>query len=235
VAGVQAADFASLSFGGVAFHVVNEKPAEGFYFQFFPEACEVRLQRAGTRDKGLGVDFEKDFEHYKAQKLSPHKELLARAVNLDDHKKICDLTMGLAQDAGKLAYWGAEVTAVERDPVVAALVKNALERAKNVEKLKTFTIHFGEMRDFLAQPQTVDAYYLDPMFSHKRSALPKKEMQYLADLVEAPDDEEYRAPMELIRKTGRRLVVKRPKLAGPLCGLEPRHTLEGKMIRFDVY
>ena len=93
-AAVKPSDLDSVSFGGVSFQLTKQIPEEGFYFHFTPETCELSLCRAGTKDKGLVVDFEKDFEDYKTKKLSAHTDLLARAINIADHPKICDLTMG---------------------------------------------------------------------------------------------------------------------------------------------
>jgi 16S rRNA (guanine1516-N2)-methyltransferase len=220
----------------VDFQLVHEVPTEGFYFHFLPESCELQLHRAGLKDKGLVIDFKKEFAHFKREKLSVKRDLLGRALSVTVNKKICDLTMGLAQDGFKLAYLGAHVTGVERNPFVAALVKNALERATALECLKHFEVHFGQLQDFVKTSyEHFDAFYLDPMFSHKRTALPKKDMQYLADLVDEAEDESYRECMEFLIKKRKQLVVKRPRQAGPLCGMEPKRVLEGKMIRFDVY
>ena len=73
------------------------------------------------------------------------------------------------------------------------------------------------------------------MFTHKRSALPKKDMQYLADLVEPTGDDDYRDIMQWLISKRRRLVIKRARQDGPLCNIEPKHSIEGKMTRFDIY
>ncbi len=227
----------SFQFGSIQFEIAAQPPDTGFYLYFDESSHQLRLCRADTRDKGLMVDFKDAFQSYRTQKLSPAKDLLSRALGFDDSKKICDLTMGLAQDTAKLLYLGFTVTGVERDPIVAALVKNAMDRAIDEPAISRLSLHWGDQKDFLKRPEATlfDAYYLDPMFHHKRSALPKKDMQYLAEIVDESDDEDYRQVIETLQGWKKRLVIKRARQAKPLCEIKPRHSLEGKMIRFDVY
>jgi len=55
-------------------------------------------------------------------------DLLGKAVGIKKNLKVCDLTLGLAQDSLKLVFLGAQVTGIEQNPWVFALVENALER-----------------------------------------------------------------------------------------------------------
>ena len=96
---LQESDLASLSFGGHRFQFVSERPTHGFYFVFATDTCELSLHRGGARDSGLCVDFATDYELYKTQKTSPKKDLLGRAIAVNENRRICDLTMGLAQDS----------------------------------------------------------------------------------------------------------------------------------------
>lgn len=223
-------------FGGHKIQMVDARPTSGFYFEFVTETCELRLHRGGSKDRGLCVDFQEERAAYRLQKLSLRKDLLARAVGVEDGLKLCDLTLGLAQDAYKMAYLGAKVTGVERHPVVAALVKNAIERGKDLPELQGFQLVYGEAKYVVDQHGgEFEVFYLDPMYSHKRKALPKKEMQYLSELVDAGSDDDYRPLIESLQSARRKLVVKRPRQDGPLCGIPPKRVVEGKMVRFDVY
>src|SRR5690606_34922975 len=58
----------------------------------------------------------------------PGRDLLSRAVGRADGA-VVDATAGLGSDAFQLAAAGFEVTMVERVPLVAALLADALERA----------------------------------------------------------------------------------------------------------
>jgi len=196
----------------------------------------LTLFKDGVKDGGLSIDFHAEFDKYKKQKLSAKKDLLARALGLSVGAKICDLTMGLAQDSFKLVCMGARVTAVERNPTVVALVKDGMERAKDIPLLKYLNIHVGDMKEFVeTNKEKFDAYYMDPMFAHKRTALPKKDMQYLADIVESSREAEYGDVLRDLIERKKKVVVKRPRTGAPLCEMAPKHMIEGKMVRFDVY
>ena len=94
----------------------------------------------------------------------------------------------------------------------------------------------ADAREHLASHAPVDVVLLDPMFPAKRKpdAKPPKAMQALAAVVGADDD----ADALLVPALGvatQRVIVKRPRQAPPLAGLKPAWTIEGKLLRFDVY
>ena len=80
-----------------------------------------------------------------------------------------------------------------------------------------------------------DVIYLDPMFpERKKKAQVKKEMQILHQLLGSDDHTAY--PLELaLSLAKRRVVVKRPKQAEDLNGLEPSFRVVGKAGRYDIY
>ena len=136
---------------------------------------------------------------------------------------------------------------------MAALLEVALSRARAGEDAWQRSVagrmHLHAMDAREVPARVVDAaevIYLDPMFPASRRALPGKEMQVLAALVDedattgdggaesstAGDD---RLLAWACRQRVRRVVVKRPKRAPPLAGRRPSHQLSGRSVRFDVY
>lgn len=209
---------------------------ENFHLEHDSETNILSIFKKGSKDSGLSVDFEKSINEFRRQKISPRTDLLARALGFKKGMKIADLTVGLAQDSLKLAYFGAEVTGVEAQPWIFALLKNAQERANDEEAVRRLNIVVGSSIEWIDRLLPAhDVFYLDPMFNHKRRALPKKGMQYLAEIAHDTEDGDWLSLMEKITKTKKRLVVKRPPNAEPLCGVEPLRSIEGKMIRFDIY
>lgn len=169
---------------------------------------------------------------------------LARAVGLKHGAtpQVVDVTAGLGRDAFVLAHLGCSVRMVERVPLVAALLEDALARAAADPDLAAV---IGRMQLFgadsirwLADLNT-DAYpdviYLDPMYPQRRKqALVKKEMQLFHILVGADQD----APALLARaltRVRKRVVVKRPRGAPPLEGPPPTFAIHGPNTRYDVY
>lgn len=209
---------------------------EDFYLEHNSETNVLAIFKKGAKDSGLSIDFEKSLKEFRRQKMSARTDLLARALGFKKEMKVADLTLGLAQDSLKLAYFGADVTGVEAQPWIFALLKNAQERAMDDEAVKRLNIVVGSSLDWIDRLLPVnEAFYLDPMFNHKRRALPKKGMQYLAEIARDTEEGDWLLLMDKIRDARKRLVVKRPPKAEPLCGVEPLRSVEGKMIRFDVY
>lgn len=200
---------------------------------FVLEHADGRLQLRDTREGAPGPLYV-DFASVDAERRrEAGRQLpLARAVGVkgDVRPSVLDATAGLGRDAYTLAALGCDVTAVERSPLIAALLRDGLERAACTVRLVV-----GDACQFmasLAEDARPDVVYLDPMFPERRkSAAVKKEMQYLKELL-GPDDAQalFKAAMKCAKQ---RVVVKRPVHAPELA--RPNHTLEGKIVRFDVY
>lgn len=165
------------------------------------------------------------------------KSPLCRALGGAEH--VMDATGGFGVDAWTIATGGATVTIVERSPIMAALLADALEHAqREVPGIASrITLVQEDAIHLLARTATgsFDAIYLDPMFPPKRraSALPSKQMQFLAAILgEDGDAAELLAAAR--RVAGRRVVVKRPPHAPPL-GPGVTHSIASKLLRFDVF
>ena len=80
-----------------------------------------------------------------------------------------------------------------------------------------------------------DCVYIDPMFPPKRkkSALAKKSMTVLRDLLGNDEDKEALFAQAYQAAT-KRVVVKSPHHAEPLAG-KPNESFSGKLLRYDVY
>ena len=94
----------------------------------------------------------------------------------------------------------------------------------------------GNAIDLLASLEVQpDCIYLDPMFPPKRkkSALAKKSMVVLRDLLGDDQDKEQLFACALMA-AGKRVVVKSPDYAEPLGG-KPNESFHGKLLRYDVY
>ncbi len=171
---------------------------------------------------------------------------LWRAV-LAGGEPVVDATAGLGGDAFRLASRGAQVTLIERSPLLAALLSDALERARAgalgpaaAEASGRLELVVGDARDVLRSgalaPGRLGVVYLDPMFAAETGrALPPKGMALLRELL---GDDEPGAPDLLVAARAvatRRVVVKRHLRAAPLGGMRPSGSLRGRTVRFDVY
>ena len=184
------------------------------------------------------------FGYRRAQPL--RRELLTKAVGFKGKPlDVIDMTAGLGRDAAVLALLGCHVTAIERDPVVFALLEDGLRRARDADTAdalaELITLVRADACDYLgALPGEAppDVIYLDPMFPERtRSALVKKEMRLLSRLLGGEDDAD--RLLEAALRTGcHRVVVKRPlhapHLVAPLVR-QPPLQFPGRSARFDVY
>ena len=170
-------------------------------------------------------------------------QMIAKAVGIQPGVRplLLDATAGLGRDAFILAELGCTVTMIERQPVIAALLEDGLQRALGdpavAEIIAAMRLLGGDaialMRAWTAEPPQV--VYLDPMFPHRdKSALVKKEMRLFRPLV--GDDDDAPALLEAaLELATHRVVVKRSRKAPAIAGSAPGYVLEGKSSRFDIY
>ena len=150
---------------------------------------------------------------------------------------IIEATGGLGSDTLKLALIADRVIAMERHPVVYAMLTAALLNAVRAGWPAARRIEpvFGDARILIPEMPEADIVYIDPMFppKRKRSALPPKPVRMLRGLVgDDPDDADLLSiSRHHVRK---RVVVKRPLHAPPMAD-DPLVMHEGKVVRYEVY
>ena len=207
--------------------------------------ARLELRESGRRIGGpVYVDFVGGTTGYRRRSGRSRNQAIGRAIGLRSGVgTVIDATSGLCRDAFLLACLGCRVTAIERSAVVAALVRDGLERARAESKtdlnrvLDRITLVVGDARETLAgmtASSAPDVVYLDPMYSEAgRSALAKKEMRILRRLV--GDDSDATQLLESARNVARkRVVVKRHRHAPPLAEM-PALKFLGRSVRYDVY
>ncbi|UCD74153.1 MAG: class I SAM-dependent methyltransferase [Phycisphaerales bacterium] len=212
--------------------------AGGVGLVFTDEGLELR-DWADRSIRGVRVDFtRRDFRP--GSRSMSRRQPLVRAVGAKT-ETVLDATAGLGRDAALLACLGYCVTAVERSPIIAALLEDGLRRARDQPRTARalgdrLTLACADARDVLESLEVgPDAVYVDPMFPPKRraSALPKKDVRLLRAVVgDDPDAADLVAVA--LQHPCRRVIVKRPDYAAPL-GPQPSLTFAGKLVRYDVY
>lgn len=203
------------------------------------KGLELRPGEAPLR-RGARVDFRKRaIVRHKRSGHATRRQPLARAVGRGA-AHIVDATAGFGDDTIALASLGHRVLAFERSPIVAALLEDGCERARQIpmlaEAAARIELRIGDACDLLRSlPTPPDVVYVDPMYPPRRSksALPRLPIQLLRRLVGEEDDADalFAAAME---SGARRVVVKRPPEA-PSLGGTPAARFEGKLARYDVY
>lgn len=171
------------------------------------------------------------------------RELLVRAAKVRGATapvRVVDATAGLGEDALLLAAAGCDVELYERDPVIAALLADALRRAASDARLAEAVsrMHLVEGDSIVAlgsKEEPPDVVYLDPMFPERsKSAAVKKKFQLL-HLLERPCADEDALLSAALACGARKVVVKRPAKGPFLDGAKPSYSVAGKSVRYDCY
>ena len=217
---------------------------------FIPEPglLYLKVSRDGLSLMRDGMELRPDFAEMlpRIKQGALQREMLVRAARVKgvEAPRAVDATAGLGEDSLLLAAAGFTVTLCEADPVIAALLEDALARASAHEVLGPIVerMHLvaGDSRIALeragastgAQP---DVVYLDPMFPGRtKSAAVKKKFQLIHGLEcpTEPLDEESLLQAALAAHP-RKVVIKRPVKGPYLAGVKPSHAIAGKAVRYD--
>jgi 16S rRNA (guanine1516-N2)-methyltransferase len=188
--------------------------------------------------KPIFVDFVPPVTSRLGQRIG-QPDLLLKAVNGVQDSVVYDFTAGLGQDSRLMALAGAaRVHMIERDPIVAALLEDALrrllvlsEKVENNSALKNaatnlyncLSLECADAVETIDRKSSdlqwpPDIVYLDPMFpARKKSASVKKNMQVLHSLLgsqvidDAVADKQHSVLLRTAYTvTKSRAVVKRP-------------------------
>jgi 16S rRNA (guanine1516-N2)-methyltransferase len=213
-------------------------------FHYLLVITDTHLELRDTHNprlKPVYVDFLSNAAQYRYQQGGGKNQLIARAVGIKGNFKptIIDATVGLGGDALVLTNLGCKVQGIERSPIIAALLQDGLTRYQQHSPNIGFSLTVANAIDYFTvlQPdQFPDVIYLDPMFPERqKSALVKKEMRLLRDLVGDDADATLLLTTALTRAK-KRVVVKRPRLAERIIAEpEPDIVFKGASCRFDCY
>ncbi|HDZ56127.1 MAG TPA: SAM-dependent methyltransferase [Pseudomonas xinjiangensis] len=227
---------------GYSCHMPGQ-PVAALLLQVGEGGLSLRATEAGAPG-AIRVDFVEGALAHRRQYGGGVGQMVAKAVGLKGvlRPTVLDATAGLGRDAFVLAALGCEVTMLERQPVIAALLADGLERAiqaggevagiaLRMRLMQADSIQ--AMRDWsLPAPQVI---HLDPMFPHReKSALVKKEMRLFKPLV----GDDLDAPALLaaaLDLASHRVVVKRSRKAPAIEGPAPTAQLTGQSSRYDLY
>lgn len=199
--------------------------------------------REYPKQKPIKVDFTSNKINYRCYSIRKKNEILSKAIGIKSsyHPLVLDATAGLGNDAFILSFLGCQVIMIERHPIIAALLKDGLQRGYEDKKIgiwlkKRLHLIFNDSCNMLKIPiLKPDVIYLDPMYPiSKKASLPKKNMQIFRKLI--GQDCDAKNLLKVSRKLAKkRIVVKRPCYAKPLSKDKINFVIVGKKHRFDIY
>lgn len=183
-------------------------------------------------------DFSKMANRIKPNNLNG--EMLIKAIRIKNRKDLLvyDMTAGMGEESFLLAAYGYHVEMFENNPYIAAMLNDAMIRAKDDNELSSIIdrmkLHVGDSTLLaLKLDKRADVVYLDVMFPQReKKALVKKKFQLLHKLASPCENEEEMLAAAIALKP-LKIVIKRPLKAPPLANMKPSYSIEGKAIRFD--
>lgn len=217
-------------------------PDEGFVLLLDEQG--LALQQLGKKAPGpIRVDFEGGAAAHRRKFGGGSGQMIAKAVGVKVSRplQVFDATAGLGKDAFVLASLGCVVTLSERNPVVAELLADGLQRARRSDDAELrdiaqrMRLATGDSLTGLNSGRATDIVYLDPMFPDRsKSANVKKDMAAFHQVVGKDEDADGLLPLALAAARYR-VVVKRPRKAPFLNEQAPAYQLSGKTSRYDIY
>ncbi|OQK18370.1 hypothetical protein AU255_11295 [Methyloprofundus sedimenti] len=220
------------------YHSVDNKTPEDFFLSW-RDGCLKLLDKELLKKGGLMVEIEPRQGEQRSWP-APKEGALAQAIGRKT-RTVVDATTGWAQDSLHIFRMGYELSCIERSPVMLELLGDAFQRLERLDWVARLALPVpkllpGDAIDILAQlTDSPDCVYIDPMFpvKRKKSALPKKAMLILRDLL--GDDMDRAALFDVAwQATAKKVVVKSPDYALPLGG-KPTQSFKSKLLRYDVY
>ena len=220
------------------YQAVDKNTTEDFFLTWRDGRLKL-LDKALLKKGGLSVEIEPRPGEQRSWP-APKKGALAQALGRKT-KTIVDATTGWGQDSLHIFRMGYELRCIERSPIMVELLIDGFRRLSEVDWVKNIDIPIPELlagnaievlADLDNKPECI---YIDPMFPPKRkkSALAKKSMTILRDLL--GDDEDKEQLFEIAFQTAtKKVVVKSPDYAEPIAG-KPNESFSGKLLRYDVY
>lgn len=224
---------------GVSLYPVVDKFTPEDFFLIYRDGCLKLIDKELLKKGGLMVDIEPRQGEQRSWP-APKEGALAQAIGRKT-RTVVDATTGWAQDSLHIFRMGYDLSCIERSPVMLELLADAFLRLESVDWVQRLGLSVpklmaGNAIDILPQlTYAPDCIYIDPMFPAKRkkSALPKKSMLILRDLL--GDDMDKEALFEVaLQATAKKVVVKSPDYALPLGG-KPAESFKSKLLRYDVY
>lgn len=225
-----------------SFPLSDVPPAEGYWLELGNE--RLALVTHGKHG-AVYAEFVSGAARHRREHGGGRGQPVAKAIGLKGNSStptVVDATAGLGRDALVLAGLGCTVTMIERSPVAAVLLTDALHRAASdpdtapiAARMRLIHADAAQWLSDLSADERPEVVYIDPMFPEKgKNAAAKKDMQAFQQIIgDDPDSPALLAAAIAVAQ--RRVVVKRPRHGPVIEGVPPSACIDGQSTRFDLY
>ncbi|EFC46441.1 predicted protein [Naegleria gruberi] len=155
-------------------------------------------------NKPLSIDFMNENSNNLANRGISKSSALFKACSVKNRKAeqvtVLDATTGLGKDTNILSQLGFNLISCERHPLMSLMLRSSISRAKEEGYCKNILHLFTETDSRLLTSESFketalpDVIYIDPMFTHTGTALPKYDLQVLRQIMTLIDFEEIHNP-----------------------------------------
>ena len=190
--------------------------------------------------KGLSANALPIFSDFDDWTKNYDDRLLKNALKgLPENFTCLDVTAGFGKDALEISKSQncKSIVLLEKERWTFLILQDGLKNAtslKAIDFLKKFQVfHIDNMKFLKTTNSDFDLIYIDPMFSGVHKSKAKKHMQALRDLSNAKSKDNLLE--ESLKKATQKVIVKRHRNMEFLESIQPSHSIEGKVVRYDVY
>ena len=190
--------------------------------------------------KGLGKNSLPIFSDFDDWVKNYDDRLLKNSIKgLPVNFSCLDVTAGFGKDALEISKSQdcKSLVLLEKEKWTYLILQDGLNNATSLEAidlLKKFQIlHIDNMKFLESTKINFDLIYIDPMFSGVHKSKAKKHMQALRELSSSLNQTSILETS--LNSANYRVVVKRHKHMNYLEGYKPSRSIEGKVVRYDIY
>lgn len=200
--------------------------------------------KSGEKPLLLNIDVNKvvnQLRSFPAAKQGAFNQALGKRT-----RSVIDATGGWGGDALLMCTQGYQVTILERNPVMALLLSDAMQRLGQTswaqdnevrvpKVIEVNAVDYFNSKSALDESIVENCVYLDPMFppKKKKKAAVNKQMQLLQWMV-GEDVDATELVTSSLNAGAQRVAVKRPDYAKPLYR-KPSIQFSSKLVHYDVY
>ena len=190
--------------------------------------------------KGLNRNTNPIFSDFDNWAANYEDKLLQKSLRgLPNNFSCVDLTAGFGKDAFEIAKSRKckSIHLIEKEKWVFSLLEDGLKNSGTKEAkelLLKFQIFNEDNLQFLeTNKKKYDLIFIDPMFTGVQKSKAKRHMQALRDLSSSINDENLLK--RSLERANLKVIVKRHKNMAFLEEVLPSRSIEGKVVRYDIY
>jgi hypothetical protein len=183
------------------------------------------------------MNFFLDLDEY-VRIITQKNEHILNKIFKKGNLRILDCTGGFARDSAIISSLGNNVTMIEENPLVMAVLIDAISRIKNNDvdsAFKKITTKLGNCLDYIKMTNKVfDYIYIDFMFNVNKSALPSKREQFLRMITHNDIITNKEIVKEILQRVGCKVIIKEHIKSNDYQHLDIINTYRERVVKYHL-